>query len=94
MTPEAPSTSFAKDNTSGILPEVLATISDVNSGPAIGYGDDPYTEKAREQMNALFKRGYYSLGLWRDRCECCRFAGNAKTMGSRYLYQIIAYKYR
>ena len=61
MTPEAPSTSFASDNTSGILPEVLAAISDVNSGPAIGYGDDPYTEKLREQMNALFKREVTTL---------------------------------
>ena len=53
MTPETPSTSFASDNTSGILPEVLAAISDVNSGPAIGYGDDPYTQKLRQQINAF-----------------------------------------
>ncbi len=61
MTPEAPSTSFASDNTSGILPEVLAAISDVNSGPAIGYGDDLYTQKLRGQMNELFEREVTTL---------------------------------
>ena len=54
MTPEAPSTSFASDNTSGILPEVLSAISEVNSGAAIGYGDDHYTQTLRHQMNDLF----------------------------------------
>ena len=61
MTPEAPATSFASDNTSGILPEVLTAISEVNSGPAIGYGDDPYTQKLRQQMNELFNREVTTL---------------------------------
>ncbi len=61
MTPQAPSTSFASDNTSGVLPEVLAAISDVNSGPAIGYGDDPYTQKLRQQMDELFNREVTTL---------------------------------
>lgn len=54
MTPEAPLTSFASDNTSGILPEVLSAMNRVNSGAAIGYGDDPYTHKLRQQINDLF----------------------------------------
>ena len=54
MTPEAPLTSFASDNTSGILPEVLSAMNRVNSGAAIGYGDDPYTQKLRQQINDLF----------------------------------------
>ncbi len=61
MTPEAPLTSFASDNTSGILPEVLAAMSGVNSGPAIGYGDDPFTQKLQEQMNELFKQEVTTL---------------------------------
>ena len=61
MTPQAPSTSFASDNTSGVLPEVLAAINDVNSGPAIGYGDDPYTQKLRQQMDELFNREVTTL---------------------------------
>lgn len=61
MTPEAPETSFASDNTSGIIPEILAALSEVNNGPAIGYGDDIYTEKLRQQMNTLFGRDVTTL---------------------------------
>ncbi|GIR35674.1 MAG: hypothetical protein CM15mP49_10590 [Actinomycetota bacterium] len=56
MTPEAPLTSFASDNTSGILPEVLSAMNRVNSGAAIGYGDDPYTQKLRQQINDLLDK--------------------------------------
>ena len=61
MTPEAPATSFASDNTSGVLPEVITAISQVNNGPAIGYGEDPYTEKLRLKMNELFGRDVTTL---------------------------------
>lgn len=38
---------FASDNNSGIHPEVLKAIVSANSGHAVGYGDDAYTEKAK-----------------------------------------------
>jgi threonine aldolase len=42
---------FASDNNAGVHPEVLKQIESVNCGHEIGYGNDPYTEKAKE----LFK---------------------------------------
>ena len=45
---------FASDNNSGVLPEVIDAIIDVNKGHVVGYGDDVYTQKAisvfREQF--------------------------------------------
>ncbi len=45
---------FASDNNSGISPEVLKKIKNVNSGHAIGYGDDQYTAKAVELIRNHF----------------------------------------
>lgn len=45
---------FASDNNSGISPEVLDKIAEVNKGHVIGYGDDPYTEYAI----SLFKKHF------------------------------------
>ncbi|HJM28441.1 MAG: low specificity L-threonine aldolase [Acidimicrobiales bacterium] len=64
MFPEPPLTSFASDNTSGIVPEVIQALVDANEGSAIGYGDDPITTKLREEMNALFGREVTTLLAW------------------------------
>lgn len=45
---------FASDNNSGVSPEVLNKIAEVNKGHVIGYGDDPYTEYAV----TLFKKHF------------------------------------
>ncbi len=45
---------FASDNNSGIHPEILKAIETANTGHAVGYGDDPYTEKAK----MLFKKEF------------------------------------
>lgn len=37
---------FASDNNSGISPEVLKKIKNVNEGHVVGYGDDKYTDLA------------------------------------------------
>jgi threonine aldolase len=37
---------FASDNNSGVSPEVLQKISEVNKGHVVGYGDDVYTKEA------------------------------------------------
>lgn len=46
--------SFASDNNSGVHPEVLQAIIDANVGHAIGYGTDPWTEKAKSLIRAEF----------------------------------------
>lgn len=45
---------FASDNNSGISPEVLKKINKVNSGHAVGYGDDKYTKSALELLRENF----------------------------------------
>jgi threonine aldolase len=42
---------FASDNNAGVHPEILKEIESANKGHVLGYGSDPYTEKAKE----LFK---------------------------------------
>ncbi len=42
---------FASDNNSGVHPEILKEIESANAGHVVGYGSDPFTEKAKE----LFK---------------------------------------
>jgi threonine aldolase len=44
--------SFASDNYAGVHPEVLAAIADANTGHAVAYGDDPWTERARAAIRA------------------------------------------
>jgi len=45
---------FASDNNSGVSPEVIQKIADINTGHTIGYGDDPYTRKAIELIKVHF----------------------------------------
>ncbi len=52
------SRSFASDNNSGICPEILAAIAAANSGHAVGYGDDAWTEKTK----ALFRKEFNPEG--------------------------------
>ncbi|WP_353118116.1 beta-eliminating lyase-related protein [Nitratidesulfovibrio sp.] len=40
--------SFASDNTSGVHPRILAAMGRANAGHAHPYGQDPYTEQAKE----------------------------------------------
>ncbi|HOX48818.1 MAG TPA: beta-eliminating lyase-related protein [Spirochaetales bacterium] len=46
--------SFASDNNSGASPEIVRAVAAANEGHAVGYGDDPWTERAR----SLFKREF------------------------------------
>lgn len=41
---------FASDNNSGVHPAVMEEIIRVNSGHTVGYGDDPFTERAKEML--------------------------------------------
>ncbi len=46
---------FASDNNSGICPAALAALSEANRGHVTGYGDDPFTKRARELFVELFE---------------------------------------
>lgn len=46
--------SFGSDNHSGVHPAVLQAIVDANSGDAVAYGDDPWTEEVVARLRALF----------------------------------------
>lgn len=45
---------FASDNNSGISPEVINMIREVNQGHVIGYGDDIYTKRAIGHLKEHF----------------------------------------
>ena len=46
---------FASDNNSGVCPEVCAALQEANVGHVTGYGDDPWTEKAKQLIRDLFE---------------------------------------
>jgi threonine aldolase len=39
---------FASDNNAGVHPEVMKQMAEANIGHTLGYGSDPYTERATE----------------------------------------------
>ena len=45
---------FGSDNHSGVHPEVLAAITEANTGHARAYGDDPWTTRAIEAIRGQF----------------------------------------
>lgn len=51
---------FASDNTTGASPQILAALTEAmtpeDAGPAMPYGNDPWTERLRARMNELFER--------------------------------------
>lgn len=46
---------FASDNTSGVHPRVLSALSEVDQGPAMPYGKDAVTERARARVAEVFE---------------------------------------
>jgi threonine aldolase len=47
---------FASDNTAGVPPEMIDALVQANKGFALGYGNDDWTRRLNEQLNALFER--------------------------------------
>lgn len=45
---------FASDNNSGVHPEIMKAIIEANEGHTIAYGDDPYTQRAKEKLYEHF----------------------------------------
>ena len=52
--PPKPIRSFASDNNAGIHPKVLQAITAANQGHTVGYGDDPFTERAVRRFKEHF----------------------------------------
>ena len=46
--------SFASDNNSGVHPLVMDALMKANTGHAVGYGDDPWTQEATEIVKKQF----------------------------------------
>jgi threonine aldolase len=49
-----PARSFASDNNAGVHPKVLQAVAGANTGHAVGYGDDPYTQAAVAKFKQHF----------------------------------------
>ena len=47
---------FRSDNTASAAAEIMAALTSVNDGPAVGYGEDPWSRKLDEALSALFER--------------------------------------
>ncbi|MCB0971628.1 MAG: aminotransferase class V-fold PLP-dependent enzyme [Acidimicrobiales bacterium] len=52
--PPPPAASFASDNAAGAVPEAMAALAAANEGPALAYGDDPWTAAADAAVRELF----------------------------------------
>ncbi len=49
-----PKRHFASDNNSGVLPEIMQTLSQINQGHVPAYGNDPFTFQAKEVLRQHF----------------------------------------
>lgn len=56
MPDRPPVLNFASDNAVGASPQVMAAIAAANEGPALAYGNDPWTARVEAQISALFER--------------------------------------
>ncbi|MGL4439271.1 MAG: threonine aldolase family protein [Bosea sp. (in: a-proteobacteria)] len=52
---------FASDNAVGASPKVMAALHAANSGAALAYGNDPWTQRVEQQMRELFER---DVAVW------------------------------
>lgn len=52
--PPPPEGSFASDNAAGVAPQVMEALAAANQGPALAYGDDPWTTAAVEALRDRF----------------------------------------
>jgi threonine aldolase len=50
-----PGSQFASDNYAGICPEAVHAMLEANRGVAPSYGDDPWTDRACQQLRDLFQ---------------------------------------
>ncbi|MCL2656665.1 MAG: low specificity L-threonine aldolase [Betaproteobacteria bacterium] len=50
-----PHTEFASDNTAGISPEAMVALMAANNGTTASYGNDEWTQRARDAMRKVFE---------------------------------------
>lgn len=62
--PPAPAASFASDNAAGASHEVLEALAAANAGPALAYGDDPWTAGAVAAIQERFDAPVEVLLAW------------------------------
>ena len=62
--PGPPASSFASDNAAGALPEVLDALVAANDGPALAYGEDPWTARLEAELAERFGRDVSVLLCW------------------------------
>ncbi len=47
---------FSSDNAAGVSPEIMAALAEANQGPAMAYGNDPWTERLTDRLSDIFER--------------------------------------
>jgi len=62
--PPPPASSFASDNAAGVLPEVIEALAAANVGPALAYGEDPWTARAEAAWRERFDAPVVALPCW------------------------------
>lgn len=62
--PTPPAGSFASDNSAGVSSEVIEALAAANQGPALGYGDDPWTRRAEALLRERFDAPVTTLACW------------------------------
>lgn len=55
---------FASDNTAPVHAAVLEALHAANSGPAVSYGDDPWTARLNDWFRAQFGPGTEAFPVW------------------------------
>ena len=73
---------FASDNTAGMAPEILAAIGKANTGYALGYGNDDWTQARRAELRGNVREGRRGLpGADRHGRECARDCAPLAALG-------------
>lgn len=62
--PPSPASSFASDNAAGVCPQVMEALAAANSGPALAYGQDPWSANAVGDLQELFDAPVEVLFCW------------------------------
>ncbi|MBX3313222.1 MAG: aminotransferase class V-fold PLP-dependent enzyme [Actinobacteria bacterium] len=62
--PPPPDASFASDNAAGVSPEVMEALAAANAGPALAYGDDPWTRRTEALLRERFDAPVESFACW------------------------------
>ncbi len=60
----APSRAFASDNAAGVHPAVMAALAEANTGHALAYGDDRWTNETNARIRELFGEQASAFLVW------------------------------